>query len=522
MTGDGRELRDLARSIDGILWEADPATFRFTYVSPQAERILGYPPEQWVSEPDFWRSHLHPEDRESAVEFCVRATRARQHHEFEYRMLAADGHVVWLRDLVTVECDGERPVRLRGLMFDISERKRTAESLRQNEERLRLIVGQLPAAVWTCDRDLRVTSSEGAALANIGLEPGELVGTTMYEVLGSRDPGAPAIAAQLRALAGESTSYEIDFRGRAFQAHVEPLRDPAGGAVGTIGIALDITERKQAEEAAARTRSDLEREVLERTRELSEAKEAAERANRSKSRFLAYMSHELRTPLNAVVGFANVLLKNKAGNQREPDLDLLRRIVASGRHLAGVIDQILDLSKIESGRVTLGLAPVGLADLVEETVEQLKGAALRPGVSLRKELPRPIAPLVTDAQRLKQVLINLIGNALKFTERGSVTVRVAVDAETRRPLRIDVADTGAGIPEERLGTIFEPFNAPPQGLQATRGTGLGLAISRSLAALLGCRLEVRSRVGEGSTFSLVLEDGRAPAQSAAPSRSQDR
>jgi signal transduction histidine kinase len=235
------------------------------------------------------------------------------------------------------------------------------------------------------------------------------------------------------------------------------------------------------------------------------ARAVAEAATGAKSRFLASMSHELRTPLNSVIGFANVLLKNRAQNLREQDLVFLGRIADNGKHLLGLINDILDLSKVEAGRIDLLIAPQALDELVTETLHELESQVRERDVRLTSDLPSPMAPVSTDRARLKQVLINLVGNALKFTERGSVTVRVAVEPETRQPYRIDVVDTGIGISREKLGIVFEAFQqADSTTARRFGGTGLGLAISRSLAQQLGYHLTVESEIGHGSTFSLHL------------------
>lgn len=235
------------------------------------------------------------------------------------------------------------------------------------------------------------------------------------------------------------------------------------------------------------------------------ARLTAETANRAKSDFLAGMSHELRTPLNSIIGFANVLFKNKGGHLQEQDLTYVGRIRDNGTHLLGLINDILDLSKIEAGKMEVASAPVRLDALVRDTVAQLGGRVVDGRVALRVELPSTLAPIETDDVRLKQVLINLVGNALKFTEQGSVTLRVDADPATGVPSRIDVVDTGIGIPPDRLEVIFEAFRQAETG--TTRkygGTGLGLTISRSLCRLLGFRLSVQSEVGKGSIFSIHL------------------
>ena len=256
--------------------------------------------------------------------------------------------------------------------------------------------------------------------------------------------------------------------------------------------------------------------IQERDAALVAAKAEAEAATRAKSEFLSRMSHELRTPLNSVIGFTNILLKNQEQTLSEQDVNYLERISNNGVHLLRLINDILDLAKVEAGRMELEITPVSVGELVQETIQGLEVQVRGTDVELRAELPESMALIRSDRGKLKQVLINLVGNAIKFTEAGHVTVRVEADSGHLTPVRIDITDTGAGIPEDRRERVFEPFiQADTEATHEQEGTGLGLSIARSLCALMGYRLEVDSRVGVGSTFSIVLAGGAEAAVSAA-------
>jgi PAS domain S-box-containing protein len=235
------------------------------------------------------------------------------------------------------------------------------------------------------------------------------------------------------------------------------------------------------------------------------ARDAAEAASRAKSDFLSRMSHELRTPLNSVIGFARVLRRNSAGQFGVDDLTYLDRIQANGEHLLNLVNDLLDVAKIEAGRVAIDRQAVRLDSLVREIVEQLEGQPRAAGVLLRANVPAFPVSLETDALLLRQVLINLAGNALRFTHQGEVIIALVVDPRTQRATRIDVRDTGIGIPAERQRAIFEPFEqADSTTSRAYGGTGLGLSIARSLCEALGLGLTLDSAPGAGSTFSVHM------------------
>jgi signal transduction histidine kinase len=306
------------------------------------------------------------------------------------------------------------------------------------------------------------------------------------------------------------------------------LLAPGGEAVGTLCVidekprtltgeqreALHVLARQAMALLELRLRSRqlaLEMQLRrEAERRASEAREYADAASRVKSDFLARMSHELRTPLNSVIGFSRVLGRNRLGTLNESDVQYVARIEANGHHLLALINDLLDLAKVEAGRLPVDLSPGSLGLLIRETVSamqrRLLSSAGEDPVELVADVPEGLSEIETDWIRLRQVLVNLVGNALKFTERGSVTVRVIAGREGgHRPVRIDVVDTGIGIPADRREAIFDAFEqASRETSDRYGGTGLGLSISQGIAETLGYRITVESAVGEGSTFSLHL------------------
>jgi PAS domain S-box-containing protein len=242
-----QQQRAVLDSIHAIVWEADPTTWQFTFVSDHAQAITGYAPEEWYK-PGFWASHIHPDDRESALSYCHACTLRSESHDFQYRMIAADGRIIWLRDIVTVIADSGKPKMLRGVMFDVTQQCEIEHELRAHDQRLSIISQQMPAVLWSVDRDLRFTSTLGIGLEDLGLKPNENAGVPLEEYFASDPSVCEAIMAHhRRALGGESVTYRCEWGGNSYECRLEPLRDSKGACTGVIGLALDITERERAE-----------------------------------------------------------------------------------------------------------------------------------------------------------------------------------------------------------------------------------------------------------------------------------
>ena len=304
------------------------------------------------------------------------------------------------------------------------------------------------------------------------------------------------------------------FMGVPFDIPVELMKMVIIGGVG-VCIILVVQSPWEVQRRSTEAR-DLILRLEEQSLELDEARRRAQAASESKSAFLARMSHELRTPLNSVLGFTNVLLK-KASPEDEKNLNYLERIRSNGMHLLALINDLLDLARVEQGKLIIQPTAVDLGTLVRETVDQLGERDSGGRVELVLEIPDEVDPIRADEIRMRQVLINLLGNALKFTREGTITVRVLTEDDGRTPVCLQVEDTGPGIPSERLDRIFEVFEQAEGGHSRRHGgTGLGLSISRSLCVLMGFHLTVDSVEGEGSTFTVWLQDRRRTPRTAEP------
>lgn len=387
--------------------------------------------------------------------------------------------------------------------------ERALDDLRRSEARHRATLDSVLEACQILDFDWRyLYLNHAAAVQNRRPNEGFL-GRTIREAWPGIE-GTAVFALLARCMAERAPQQgEVEFAfadGHTGWFDVRVLPVPEG----VFLVSIDITERRRAEGALRELNQGLERKVAERTRDLDAARERAESADRIKSSFLATMSHELRTPLNSILGFTGIILRGMAGPLTDEQSKQLGMVQGSARHLLDLINDVLDISRIEAGQLEVRAAPFDLIASARRAAASVAPLADKKGLSLRVVAPEGVVTMESDQRRVEQVLLNLLNNALKFTDRGEVTLTVAVAGEPAAA-RIEVSDTGIGIGEEDLARLFQPFHQVDSGLQRRHeGTGLGLAICRRLTGLLGGTIHAESAPGRGSVFTVEIPLKRAP------------
>ncbi len=474
-----------------------------TYVSPQIETILGFSPEEWLADPHFWQTRLHPEDRQLVSKEIDRSARTQQPVDIEYRMRARDGKVVWFHDQnVLMRDDKGEPLYWQGIKVDITKRKEAEAKARQSEERFSKAFRASPIAISiTRVSDGMFTDVNDSFLHLLGYKREEVLGRTALDLNIYRNAKQRVSFIQKLLAQGGIKDHEMTTHTKSGDAiHVlfsTELIELDGDAFALATI-LDITERKKAEAEILKLNAELERRVQERTTEL-------ERALRAKDEFLASMSHELRTPLNAILGLSESLAEHVAGPLNEKQQRYVKTISESGNHLLSLINDILDLARIESGQVVLNVAEVDLRQVCQASLRMINQMAHKKEQEVTLDIEEGIGSIWVDERRLKQILVNLLSNAVKFTPAGGkLGLRVQGEPQEKQ-VRFTVWDNGIGISESDFRRLFQPFVQLDSSLsRESPGTGLGLALVAQMVRLHGGSIRVESRLNEGSQFTVTL------------------
>ena len=462
----------------------------------EGSTMLGYAPHEIEPTQRAWDALIHPEDlADNDAAYARHARGETEVYAHEYRIRARDGSWRWMaeRGRIVERAPDGTPLRMIGTQTDITERRRAEGAAIELAERLHKIAGHVPGMVFQFLR-----RADGSAcfpyvsercLALTGVAPERLMidAAAMLRQVerADRDAVLGAIAESMRTL----RPWHFEFRVHRAQAEPRWLRGSAtpqravDGSTLWHGYLEDVSELRELEQARL-------------------ARAAAEAANRAKSEFLSRVSHELRTPLNAVLGFAQLLRLDASEPLSTMQQRRLALIHEAGEHLLHMIGDLLDLTQVEAGRVVFEPADVELVPLLRECADMLRPQADAAGVRLALDPAAPALVARADRRRLKQVLANLVSNAIKYNRRGG-WVGLAAERHAQG-VRVQVADNGVGIAPEQRARLFEPFNRLGHERSAIEGTGLGLALSRALVEGMGGRIEVASEVGAGSTFGVVL------------------
>jgi PAS domain S-box-containing protein len=492
---------------------------RFEYVSPLFCQQLGLERDDVMADPEIALSLIHPDDRTSFVTANATARKSGLQFRWEGRFQVGK-ELRWIRLSSTPAWEGSGDIIWNGITEDVTQRKAAETALREGQEAFLSIVNTTLDGFFCADSGGRLTDVNTRYCTQSGYTRGELLTMRIHDLEATSTP--QQCDEQLRrVIETGGAQFETRHRrrdGTVWNVEVSATYRMVGG--GRLFVFLrDISERENARRELEEHRGRLEEMVWLRTAELEQAKEVAEAANRAKSIFLANMSHELRTPMNGIMGMTELALRRETDPQVS---DWLAKSKASSLHLLGVINDILDISKIEANRLTLEDKPFFPAEVIREVVRMQSGIAEAKGLRLDGEIDSGLpAVLSGDSMRLRQILINFVANAIKFSARGRIVVRARATSDDAHGvrLRVEIEDQGIGISPEQLPRLFHPFiQADSSTTRQYGGTGLGLIISKRIAEMMGGEVGVSSEVGRGSTFwvSLSLRKISADALPAEP------
>ena len=512
----GPRFRALVENIPGAVYRRGTAPpWPFQYISDAIESIAGYRAKDLMT-PGAIVGGLFPipEDLSPVTDEITAAIRGGRSFDVEYRIHAMDGAIVWIHDRGQPERDeNDEMTWIDGVLFDVTRRKEAERLLVERREQLIALMDTIPDHIYFKDVESRFTMISRALAQSFGLDdPDEALGKTDADFFTTEharlayDDEQRIMRSGMPVVGLEEKETWPDGHETWVSTTKLPSADPDGKIVGTFGISRDITARKRADAEIALANRRLQAAIAEATEKTLQA----ELANSAKGEFLANMSHEIRTPMNGVIGMVGLLLDTDLDDDQRHYAEAVR---ASGESLLELLNDILDFSKIEAGSVELETLDFDLRALLDDFASMPAVRAHAKGLEfICAVAPDVPAYLSGDPGRLRQVLLNLAGNALKFTEAGEIAVRVALldETDTDATVRFSVKDTGIGIAPEQHDLLFQKFTqADASTTRRYGGTGLGLAISKRLVELMGGEIGLVSERGQGSEFWFTV---RLPKQ----------
>ncbi|PSB33285.1 PAS domain S-box protein [Chlorogloea sp. CCALA 695] len=477
-----QSYRSLVDNLKEVIFNAD-VTGCWTFLNPAWTDITGFSVEESIGKN--FLNYVHPDDRKLALNLFTSLIELQQNNCCcELRYLTIDGGYcrveIYAHSVIDIE---GKFMGTSGTLNNITEQTSAVEALGKSEAKNRALLDVIPDLIFRFSIDGTVLDFKASKDIDLYAKPSEFLGEKIQAVMPTEIAQKTMFAIEKTLTTGEAQAIEYQLLSRGKMRDYE-ARIVASGNEEVISIVRDITDRKQIENA------------------LLESKEAAVAGSRAKSEFLATMSHELRTPLNAILGLSQLLQQEIFGEVNPKQKEYIDCIHSSGEHLLALINDILDLSKIEAGREELTPLPIDVKELSEACLSLIRDRAGEKKLQLIYQIDPQISSCLGDERRLKQMLLNLLSNAVKFTSVGTVSLQVQ---KVRAGIAFTVTDTGIGIDESQIKFLFQPFKQLDSRLNRQyEGTGLGLALTRKLAQLHGGDVTVQSTLGKGSQFTLFL------------------